>query len=87
MQYPEYACSSITIGRELPAGSVFLGHGDGRLGMQGGPETNQCVDREVETRYAHIPSSMWRVYYHSRICQSAIGITGGREPSHRVCPI
>ncbi|KAG8473372.1 hypothetical protein CXB51_035478 [Gossypium anomalum] len=33
--------------------------------MQGGPETNQYIDREVETRDAHFSSSMWRVYYHS----------------------
>ncbi|MFQ6658503.1 hypothetical protein Gotur_027738 [Gossypium turneri] len=32
--------------------------------MQVGPETYQCVDREVETRDAYIPSSMWRVHYH-----------------------
>ncbi|MFQ6669285.1 hypothetical protein Gotur_034599 [Gossypium turneri] len=36
--------SSITIGRELPAGGGFLARGDGRLGMQVGPETYQCVD-------------------------------------------
>ncbi|MFQ6642728.1 hypothetical protein Gotur_017097 [Gossypium turneri] len=87
MQYPEYACSSITVGRELPTGSGFLARGDGRPGMQGGPETYQCIDREVETRDAHIPSSMWGVHYHVGRCQSAIGITGGRVPSHRVCPI
>ncbi|MFQ6642727.1 hypothetical protein Gotur_017097 [Gossypium turneri] len=46
MQYPEYACSSITVGRELPTGSGFLARGDGRPGMQGGPETYQCIDRE-----------------------------------------
>ncbi|MFQ6669545.1 hypothetical protein Gotur_034753 [Gossypium turneri] len=34
--------------------------------MQARPETDQCVDQEVETRDAHIPSSMWRVHYHSR---------------------
>ncbi|KAH1064484.1 hypothetical protein J1N35_029471 [Gossypium stocksii] len=44
--------------------------------MQVGPETYQCVDREVETRDAHIPSSMWRVYYHSRRYAVAIGIAG-----------
>ncbi|MFQ6657625.1 hypothetical protein Gotur_027227 [Gossypium turneri] len=87
MQYPEYACSSITVSRELPAGSGFLARGDGRPGMQVGPETDQCVDREVETRDAHIPSSMWRLHYHFRRCQSAVGIAGGRAPSHRVCPI
>ncbi|MFQ6665890.1 hypothetical protein Gotur_032448 [Gossypium turneri] len=65
MQYSEYACSSITVSRELPA----------------------CVDREVETRDAHISSSMLKVHYHSRRCPSAFGIAGGREPSHRVCPI
>ncbi|MFQ6629944.1 hypothetical protein Gotur_008152 [Gossypium turneri] len=87
MPYPEYACSSITVSRELPVGSGFLARGDGRPGMQVGPETDQCVDREVETRDAHIPSSMWRVHYHSRICESAVGIAGGRAASHRVCPI
>ncbi|MFQ6621839.1 hypothetical protein Gotur_002516 [Gossypium turneri] len=46
MQHPEYACSSITIGRELPAGSGFLARGDGKPGIQVGPETDQCVDRE-----------------------------------------
>ncbi|MFQ6629940.1 hypothetical protein Gotur_008152 [Gossypium turneri] len=80
-------CSSITVSRELPVGSGFLARGDGRPGMQVGPETDQCVDREVETRDAHIPSSMWRVHYHSRICESAVGIAGGRAASHRVCPI
>ncbi|MFQ6651576.1 hypothetical protein Gotur_023848 [Gossypium turneri] len=80
MQYPEYACSSITVSRELPARSGFLAHGDGRPGMQVGPETDQCVDREVETRDAHIPSSMWRVHYHSRRCQSAVGIAVDGHP-------
>ena len=87
MQYPEYAYSSITVGRELPAGKEFLARDDGRLRMQGGPETNQCVDREVETRDAHIPSSMWRVHSHFGRCQSVIEIVGGRVPSHRICPI
>ncbi|MBA0618941.1 hypothetical protein Godav_028202 [Gossypium davidsonii] len=32
--------------------------------MQVGPETHQCVHREVETRDAHIPSSMRGVYHH-----------------------
>ncbi|MFQ6649204.1 hypothetical protein Gotur_023233 [Gossypium turneri] len=84
MLYPEYAWSSITVGRELPTGSGFLARGDGRPRMQVGPETYQCVDREVETRDAHIPSSMWRVHYHFGRCQSAIGIAGGRVPNHRV---
>ncbi|MBA0876436.1 hypothetical protein Goshw_020086 [Gossypium schwendimanii] len=52
-----------------------------------GPETYQCFDREVETRDAHIPSSMWGVHYHVGRCQYAIRIAGGRVPSHRVCPI
>ncbi|MFQ6658648.1 hypothetical protein Gotur_027810, partial [Gossypium turneri] len=58
MQYPEYACSSITVSRELPAGSGFLARGDGRPGMQVGPETDQCVDRErwrPETHTFHLP--------------------------------
>ncbi|MFQ6651911.1 hypothetical protein Gotur_024039 [Gossypium turneri] len=87
MQYSKYAWSSITVGRELPAGSGFLARGDCRPRMQGGLETNQCVDREVETRDAHIPSTMWRVHYHCRRCQSAIGIAGGQVPGRRVCPI
>ncbi|MBA0877805.1 hypothetical protein Goshw_025803 [Gossypium schwendimanii] len=44
MLYKEYAWSSITIGRKLPAGSGFLARGDGRLRMQVRPETYQCVD-------------------------------------------
>ncbi|MFQ6668645.1 hypothetical protein Gotur_034211 [Gossypium turneri] len=87
MQYSEYAWSSITVSRELPAGSGILARGDGRPGMQVGAETDQCVDREVETRDAHISSCMWRVHYHSRRCPSAFGIAGGRAPSHRVYPI
>ncbi|MFQ6651532.1 hypothetical protein Gotur_023821 [Gossypium turneri] len=31
---------SITVGRELPAGGGFLARGDGRPGMQVGPETH-----------------------------------------------
>ncbi|MFQ6641193.1 hypothetical protein Gotur_014997 [Gossypium turneri] len=65
----------------------FLARGDGRPGMQGGAETNQCVDREVETRDAHIPSSVWRVHCHFGRRQPAIGIVGRRAPSHGVCPI
>ena len=83
MQYSEYACSSITVSRELPPGSGILARGDGRPGMQVGAETDQCVDREVETRDAHISSSMWRVHYHFGRCQSVIEIVGGRVPSHR----
>ncbi|KAH1055548.1 hypothetical protein J1N35_033613 [Gossypium stocksii] len=45
-------------------------------GVQVGPETHQCVDREVETRDAHIPSFMRRVYYHSGRRAVAIGIVG-----------
>ncbi|MFQ6658502.1 hypothetical protein Gotur_027738 [Gossypium turneri] len=51
MLYPKYACSSITVGRELPAGSGFLARGDGRPRMQVGPETYQCVDREGAVCY------------------------------------
>ncbi|MFQ6643886.1 hypothetical protein Gotur_018312 [Gossypium turneri] len=36
--------SSITVGRELPAGGGFLACGDGGPGMQVGPKTYQCVD-------------------------------------------
>ncbi|KAG8481192.1 hypothetical protein CXB51_026015 [Gossypium anomalum] len=54
-----------------------LACGHDRPGVQVGPKTNQCIDREVETRDAHFSSSMWRVYYHSGRRAFAIGITGG----------
>ncbi|KAG8480406.1 hypothetical protein CXB51_025084 [Gossypium anomalum] len=63
--------------RELPTGSGFLARGHDRLGVQVGPEINQCIDGEVETRDAHFPSSMRRVYYHSKRRAIAIGIAGG----------
>ncbi|KAK5836266.1 hypothetical protein PVK06_012040 [Gossypium arboreum] len=34
--------------RELPAGSEFLARGHDRLGVQVGPEINQCVDRKLQ---------------------------------------
>ncbi|MFQ6623962.1 hypothetical protein Gotur_003337, partial [Gossypium turneri] len=76
MQYPEYACSSITVSRELPAGSGFLAHGDGRPGMQVGPETDQCVDREVETRDAHISSSMCTITLEDVSLQLGLPVDG-----------
>ncbi|KAH1091647.1 hypothetical protein J1N35_018904 [Gossypium stocksii] len=47
------------------------------VGVQVGLETHQRVDREVETRDAHIPSSMRRVYYYFGRCVVTIGIAGG----------
>ncbi|KAG8480860.1 hypothetical protein CXB51_025489 [Gossypium anomalum] len=76
--------SSIAVDRELPAGNGFLACVHDRPGVQVGPETNQCIDREVETRDAHFPSSMRRVYYHSRICAIAIGIAGRWVRSRRL---
>ncbi|MFQ6640689.1 hypothetical protein Gotur_015920, partial [Gossypium turneri] len=42
--------SSITVDRELLAGSGFLAFSHYRPGVQVVPETHQRVDREVETR-------------------------------------
>ncbi|KAH1121831.1 hypothetical protein J1N35_004991 [Gossypium stocksii] len=53
-------------------------------GVQVGPETHQHVDREVETRDAHILSSMQRVYYHFGRRTITIGIAGGWVRSHWV---
>ncbi|KAH1057165.1 hypothetical protein J1N35_035230 [Gossypium stocksii] len=57
-------------------GSGILARGHDRPGVQVGPETNQCVDIEVETRDAYFSSSMQRVYYHFARRAFAIGITG-----------
>ncbi|KAG8493069.1 hypothetical protein CXB51_010377 [Gossypium anomalum] len=43
-------------------------------GVQVGLETNQCIDREVETQDAHFSSSIRREYYHSGRRAIAIGI-------------
>ncbi|MFQ6658240.1 hypothetical protein Gotur_027593 [Gossypium turneri] len=51
---------------------------------QVGPETHQRVDREVETRDAHISSSMRRVYHHFGGRAVTIGIAGGWVRTHRV---
>ncbi|KAK5795046.1 hypothetical protein PVK06_036300 [Gossypium arboreum] len=61
----------------LPTGHKFLACGHDRPGVQVGPETNQCVNREVETRDAHFLSSMRRVYYHFGRRGVAIRIAGG----------
>ncbi|KAK5785232.1 hypothetical protein PVK06_039797 [Gossypium arboreum] len=58
----------------------ILAHGHDRPRVQVGPETNQCVDREVETRDSHFSSSMRRVYYHFGRRAFSIGITGGWVP-------
>ncbi|KAH1031981.1 hypothetical protein J1N35_044155 [Gossypium stocksii] len=46
------------------SGSGFLAHGYDRPWVQVGLETHQRVDREAETRDAHIPSFMRKVYHH-----------------------
>ncbi|MBA0562622.1 hypothetical protein Golob_007653, partial [Gossypium lobatum] len=76
--------SSITVDRELLAGRGFLACGHYRPRVQVGPETNQCVDREVKTQDAHILSSMQRVYYHFGECTITIGIVGGWVRTHRM---
>ncbi|MBA0638090.1 hypothetical protein Godav_028998, partial [Gossypium davidsonii] len=68
---------SITVDRNLLKGSGFLACGHYRPGVQVGPETHQRVNREVETRDAHIPSSMRRVYYHFGGRVATIRITSG----------
>ncbi|MBA0855032.1 hypothetical protein Goshw_008265, partial [Gossypium schwendimanii] len=55
----------------------FLERGQYKPGVQVGLETHQCVNREVETRDAHIPSSMRRVYHHFGGRAITIGIAGG----------
>ncbi|MBA0882021.1 hypothetical protein Goshw_013148, partial [Gossypium schwendimanii] len=56
--------SSITVDRKLLKGNGFLARGHYRPRVQVGPETHQRVNREVETRDAHISSSIRRVYHH-----------------------
>ncbi|MBA0575416.1 hypothetical protein Golob_024638, partial [Gossypium lobatum] len=76
--------SSTIINRELLAGSGFLAAGHYRSGVQVRPETHQRVDREVETRDVHIPSSMQKVYYHFGGRAVTIGIAGGWVRTHRM---
>ncbi|MBA0751933.1 hypothetical protein Gogos_000821, partial [Gossypium gossypioides] len=58
--------------------------GQYRPGVLVGAETHQQIHREVETRDAHIPSSMWRVYHQFRGRAITIGIAGGWVYTHRV---
>ncbi|MBA0870171.1 hypothetical protein Goshw_008735, partial [Gossypium schwendimanii] len=68
--------SFITVDRKLLEGSGFLTRGHYRPGVQVGPETHQRVNREVETRDTHIPSSMRIVYHHFGGSAVTIGIAG-----------
>ncbi|MBA0668006.1 hypothetical protein Goklo_000993, partial [Gossypium klotzschianum] len=76
--------SSITVDRKLLEGSGFLARGQYRPGVLVGAETHQHIHREVETRDAHISSSMQRVYHHFRGRAITIGIAGGWVCTHRV---
>ncbi|MBA0816167.1 hypothetical protein Gohar_000860, partial [Gossypium harknessii] len=67
----------ITVDRKLLEGSGFLARGQYRLGVQFGPKTHQRVHREVETRDAHIPSSMQGVYHHFGERLATIEIASG----------
>ncbi|MFQ6641607.1 hypothetical protein Gotur_014812 [Gossypium turneri] len=55
-----------------------------RPGVQVGPKTHQRVDKEVETRDTHIPSSMRRMYHHFGGHAVTIVIVGGWVRTHRV---
>ncbi|MFQ6631439.1 hypothetical protein Gotur_008869 [Gossypium turneri] len=72
------------VDRKLFEGSGFLARGHYRPEVQVGPETHQCVNREVETRDAHISSSMRRVYHHFGAHAVTIGIVGGWVHTHQV---
>ncbi|MBA0880230.1 hypothetical protein Goshw_018887, partial [Gossypium schwendimanii] len=76
--------SSITVDRKLFEGSRFLASGQYRPGLQVGLKTHQRVNRKVETRDTHIPSSMRRVYHHFRGRVVTIGIVCGWVRTHRV---
>ncbi|MFQ6643087.1 hypothetical protein Gotur_018206, partial [Gossypium turneri] len=75
--------SSITVDRKLLEGSEFLARGHYRPGVQVGPETHQRVNKEVETRDAHISSSMRIMYYHFGGRAVIIRITSGWVRTHR----
>ncbi|MFQ6635143.1 hypothetical protein Gotur_012307 [Gossypium turneri] len=51
--------------------------------MQVEPETHQRVHREVETRDAHIPSSMRGVYHHFGGRVVTIGVADEWAHTHR----
>ncbi|MBA0572131.1 hypothetical protein Golob_002492, partial [Gossypium lobatum] len=76
--------SSITVDRKLFKGSGFLACGHHRLEVKVGPETYQRVNKEVETREVHIPSSMRRLYYHFEGRVVIIKIVGGWVRTHRM---
>ncbi|MBA0659586.1 hypothetical protein Goklo_011704, partial [Gossypium klotzschianum] len=65
-------------------GSGFLARGHYRSGVQVGPETHQCVGREVETQDAHIPSFTRRVYHHFGGHAVTIGIASRCVHTHRM---
>ncbi|KAH1129723.1 hypothetical protein J1N35_001101 [Gossypium stocksii] len=81
------ANSSITVDGKLLEGSGFLARSHYRPGVQVGSETYQRVNREMETRDAHIPSSIKRVYYYFRGRPVIIRIASGWVCTHRVCSI
>ncbi|MBA0879061.1 hypothetical protein Goshw_019670 [Gossypium schwendimanii] len=87
MLYSQYVWSSIIVDRELLAGSRFLAHVHYRQEVQVGPKTHQRVDKEVETRDTHIPSSMRRMYHHFGGHVVTIVIVGGWVCTHQVFSI
>ncbi|MBA0751786.1 hypothetical protein Gogos_000687, partial [Gossypium gossypioides] len=78
---------SITIDRKLLVGSGFFTHGQYRLGVRVGPETDQRIHRKVKTQDANIPSSIQGVYHHFGGRAITIEIIGGWVYTHRVCSI
>ncbi|MBA0626954.1 hypothetical protein Godav_004520, partial [Gossypium davidsonii] len=76
--------SSITVDRKLLEGSRFLARGHYRPRVQVRPKTHQRVDKEVETRVAHISSSIQRVYHHFGRRAITIGIVSRWVRTHRV---
>ncbi|MBA0848962.1 hypothetical protein Goshw_009286, partial [Gossypium schwendimanii] len=76
--------SPIIVDRKLLKGNRFFACGHYRPRVQVGPETHQCVNREVETQDAHIPSSMQRVYYHFGGHAVTIRIASGWIRTHRM---
>ncbi|KAH1121799.1 hypothetical protein J1N35_004959 [Gossypium stocksii] len=67
---------------KLLEGNEFLARGQYRPGVQVGPETHQHVHREVETRDAHILSSVQGAYHHFGGRAVTIRIVGGWVRTH-----